>query len=258
MPAENKAGGRLQVESSPTAGVYVEGIFAGNTPLEIPELKPGSYRIVVMRESYDDYVEDVRIAAGNASVIQARWVRTTKLRPSPIRKQDDSIEVDDVKRREYAKAKSVEPLRKYKVLEIANTIVKTEEKVPAEFPYALLPDLAVELDKKTDFEKFVTNFTSGASAKWISSSEDNSPALVLSSVITQFDPGSRATRYFVGFGAGKTRIYCLFRLVDKATNRIIFERMENGSVSMGVLGGSSRGIMKELATDIAKAIKQNW
>ena len=50
----------------------------------------------------------------------------------------------------------------------------------------------------------------------------------------------------MGFGAGKTRAYCLFRLIDKATGEVVFERMENGSVSMGLFGGSSSGAMKEI------------
>jgi hypothetical protein len=34
--------------------------------------------------------------------------------------------------------------------------------------------------------------------------------------------------------------------------------MENGSVSMGLFGGSSSGAMKELGEDIAKAIRASW
>ncbi|MBI1955905.1 MAG: DUF4410 domain-containing protein, partial [Acidobacteria bacterium] len=111
------------------------------------------------------------------------------------------------------------------------------------------------------FDKFVTNYTRGPSAKWVeSTSGSGEPTLVLSGVITRYQRGSRAKRYFVGFGAGKTRMYCLFRFADKATNQVLLERMENGSISGGfsLFGGASAGAMRELAEDIASVVKQNW
>jgi len=136
--------------------------------------------------------------------------------------------------------------------------------VASQYPdhlYALLRDTAIKLDEKTKFDKFVTNYTAGPSSRWIeSNTEITEPTLVLSGVITRYQRGSRAKRYFVGFGAGKTRVYCLFRFVDKATNEVLLERMENGSISGGLslFGGSSAGAMKELGGDIANAAKKNW
>ncbi len=49
---------------------------------------------------------------------------------------------------------------------------------------------------------------------------------------------------FSGFNAGKTRVYCMFRFVDQATNEVLLERMEDGSIWFSVAVGA--GAMKEL------------
>ena len=161
-------------------------------------------------------------------------------------------------RKPYEKAKSMKKLGEYEVLEIANFLVKSEEPLEPERSYAIFGDLARQLDDKTKFASFVTNYTPGVSERWIEADRKDAPTLVLSGVITEYQGGSQAKRYLVGFGAGKTRAYCLFRLVDKATGAVVFERMENGSVSGGFAGGSSSGAMKEIGEDIAKAIRKNW
>ncbi len=50
----------------------------------------------------------------------------------------------------------------------------------------------------------------------------------------------------IGFIAGETRVYCMFRFVDQATNEVLLERMENGSIWCSV--AASAGAMKELAS----------
>lgn len=140
--------------------------------------------------------------------------------------------------------------------------MKSDEEVPPDHLYAVLRDIVSELDKENlGFQTFVTSYTRGPSARWKESGPGlGEPTLVLSGVITRYQRGSRAKRYFAGFGAGKTRIYCLFRLVDKKTGDVLLERMENGSISGGfsLFGGASAGAMRELAEDIAHVIKTNW
>ena len=178
---------------------------------------------------------------------------------SPVRADDDyESVVGKEARKPYEKAKSVKRLREYQVLEIASFLVKSEEPLPPQYLYSIFHDLAEQLDEKTKFETFVTNYTQGPSERWTESAGPEAPTLVLSGVITEYQAGSKAKRYLVGFGAGKTRAYCLFRLVDKATGEVVFERMENGSVSMGLFGRSSSGAMKEIGEDIAKVIRKNW
>jgi uncharacterized protein DUF4410 len=53
----------------------------------------------------------------------------------------------------------------------------------------------------------------------------------------EFDPGSRATRYFVGFGAGKGRIGYHVKLRDAATSEVVGQLDAYGTLAMGVFGG---------------------
>ena len=253
--------GTLEVVSVPSgARVYIEGFLAGRTPVKAEQIVPGDYRVVVKEDTHDDFVQDVTATAGETSRVDVQLTPNTGVWKSPVRDEDDWTPVMDDKK-PYEKAKSRMRLRDYKTLEIANFLGKSDkdEEVPPDHLYAFLRDLAIGLDKKTKFEKFITNYTRGPSERWAESDTGGKePRLILSGVITRYQRGSRTKRYVVGFGAGKTRAYSLFRLVDKRTNEVLFERMENGSVSMGIFGGGSAGAMKELGEDIAKAITKNW
>ena len=62
--------------------------------------------------------------------------------------------------------------------------------------------------------------------------------LLLNGTIISFEEGSRAARYFIGFGAGKA--YCTIQAVftDKATGEEVIRTNFDGELSMGLFGGS--------------------
>ena len=62
--------------------------------------------------------------------------------------------------------------------------------------------------------------------------------LQLEGTLISFEKGSRAKRYFIGFGAGKA--YCTIQSVftDKTTNETILKLNFDGELSMGIFGGS--------------------
>ena len=62
--------------------------------------------------------------------------------------------------------------------------------------------------------------------------------LVLDGTLLSFEKGSRAKRYFIGFGAGKA--YCTIQSVfkDKKTEEQILKLNFDGELSMGIFGGS--------------------
>lgn len=253
--------GSIEIASEPSAArVYIEGFLAGETPVKVDQVVPGTYRLVIKGDSYDDFVQDVQVSAGGIKKVEARLDPDTGAWHSPLREEDDWIPVLDKDKKRYEKAKSTKRFRDYKVLEIGNFLMKSDEEVPPDHLYALLRHLAIQLDEKTKFDKFVTNYTWGPSPRWVeSNTEITEPTLVLSGVITRYQRGSRAMRLWVGFGAGKTRVYCLFRFVDKATNEVLLERMENGSISWEFsFADASARAMKELAEDIANAVRKNW
>ena len=257
--ADDEDVGAIEIASEPEgASVYIEGILAGTTPHDRGNLPEGKYRIVFKSSSNGgDFVQDVAVTKQQTTRVTATLASSGWR--SPVREEDDwSAVVGKDSRKPYEKAKSTKKLGEYEILEIANFLVKSEEPLEPARSYAIFRDLACQLDDKTKFASFVTNYTPGVSERSIEADGKDAPTLVLSGVITEYQGGSQAKRYLVGFGAGKTRAYCLFRLVDKATGEVVFERMENGSVSMGMFGGSSSGAMKEIGADIAKAIRKNW
>ncbi|HSF19679.1 MAG TPA: PEGA domain-containing protein [Vicinamibacteria bacterium] len=258
VPTENETG-TIEVRSTPPgASVYIEGLFSGTTPAVVAGVPAGSYRIVVKHDGLGDFAEDVVIESQNTAVVDATLPRSGYR--SPVRDDEDYTGVvGKDARKPYENAKSQKKLSNYQVLEIGSFLVKSEDPLEPELRYTIFHDLAEQLDKKTKFTTFVTNYTKGPSERWREDRvSDDEPALVLTGVITEYQKGSQTKRYLVGFGAGKTRAYCLFRLMDKSSNEVVFERMENGSVSMGLFGGSSSGAMKEIGEDIAKAIEGNW
>lgn len=241
------------------APVFVEGFLVGQVPAHVTGLPPGDYRVVVKGFEGGDFVEDVTLEEGQTVSVSAEAPATASW-ASPRRAEDDWVAVakDDQKRLE--KAEAAKPLRGYTRLELANFLVKSDETVQPEHLFSLFGNLlrGIEDRKKLRELELATNYSSGGSDRWVSQEGSNEPTMILSGVITRYDPGSRAKRYFVGFGAGRTRIYCLFRLVDKATDEVLLERMENGSISGGLFGGSGSGATKELGQDIAKAIEREW
>ena len=260
MAADEPNFGAIDVKSEPPgAWVYIEGIFAGMTPLQVDRLSPDrSYRVLVKMGSYNDFFEDVEVTKGDIDEILAR-LRKRDQPCSARRDEDDWTPLVDADKKRYERARSQKRFRHYRVLELSNFLMKSDEEVPPDQLYSLFSKLAEQLDKKTKFEQLVTNYTAPTSGRWEEPADAaDEPTLVLSGVITRYQRGSRMKRYIIGFGAGKTRLYCLFRLVDKKTGQVLLERMENGSISGGAFGGDSFHAIKEIAGDIAKRIKKDW
>jgi len=82
--------------------------------------------------------------------------------------------------------------------------------------------------------------------------------LQLAGTITEFDKGNRAARYFVGFGAGRSKIQARVRFTDGATGAVVFEDDVDGKVVMGTFGGDSKGATRGLAKEVAKVTKRRF
>jgi hypothetical protein len=89
-------------------------------------------------------------------------------------------------------------------------------------------------------------------------SDAAAPTLKIAGTITKFKEGSRAKRYLVGFGAGKSKVIAHVKFIDAATGQVLYEFNADGDVVMGLFGGNSGGAKSELAEQIAKAAKKNF
>ena len=68
--------------------------------------------------------------------------------------------------------------------------------------------------------------------------------------VTEAERGSRALRYLVGFGAGQARFRVLATIVDEK-NRVLASKELGGTQTMGMVGGSSNGAVRDAADQVA-------
>ena len=98
---------------------------------------------------------------------------------------------------------------------------------------------------------------SGLFAKVINASEreyapGSEKALVLEGEITRLAPGSRALRYLVGFGAGRTKAQTEMHFVDPQAGSVVLVTADRRAAAYGVFGGDSRDHLRESFDDMAR------
>ncbi|MDC7252791.1 DUF4410 domain-containing protein [Wohlfahrtiimonas chitiniclastica] len=69
------------------------------------------------------------------------------------------------------------------------------------------------------------------------------------------DEGSRALRYFVGFGAGKARALIEVKIINRKDHQELATLHSEATLSMGAFGGDTKGILNDAAIDIVQKIK---
>jgi hypothetical protein len=139
---------------------------------------------------------------------------------------------------------------KYQQIEITGFEVKQG----VEFPPDYLADLTNELvTQMKETEKFREVSRAGEAP-----AGSDALALRLSGTVTEFKAGSRAVRYLVGFGAGRTKVKARVKFTDRATGAVLYEGDVDGKVIMGVFGGDSRGATRGLAKEVAKVARQQF
>lgn len=138
---------------------------------------------------------------------------------------------------------------KYQNAEVAPLTAQEGVQVTAEQLKELTGAVVKELQ---DIKKFRQVSLEGAN------SDAQAPTLKVSATVTKFKAGSRAKRYLVGFGAGKSKVIAHVRFIDRETGGVLYEFDADGDVVMGLFGGNSGGAKSELAGQIAKAAKKRF
>ena len=82
--------------------------------------------------------------------------------------------------------------------------------------------------------------------------------LELRSVVQSYEKGSRAARYFIGFGAGKASCAVQCAFVDKASGKQVLRAIFEGELSMGVVGGSAKQAAGKVLDKILQYLKKNY
>ena len=82
--------------------------------------------------------------------------------------------------------------------------------------------------------------------------------LVVKGTLLSYEKGSRAKRYFIGFGAGKafSTVKCVF--IDKSTGEQVLEATFDGELSLGVFGGEAKRAYEGVVKAIVDYFNDNY
>ena len=120
-----------------------------------------------------------------------------------------------------------------------------DRKLAAEMPLFLQGELVRRFREGGLFTRVVnaseTDYTPGAEK-----------TLVLEDEITRLAPGSRALRYWVGFGAGRSKAQTEIRFVDAQSSQPVLVIADRRVAAYGVFGGDSREHLRESFDDMAR------
>lgn len=137
---------------------------------------------------------------------------------------------------------------KYESIEIVKFDIQEGVKFPPESRDVIMAQVVEELKQ---LKKFKQVANTGETV-----TEGAGPTVRLTGTITKYKPGSRAKRYFIGFGAGATKVNARLKFVDAATGEVLFEKDVDGKVWIGLFGGDSSGATRGLAKEVAKVAKK--
>jgi hypothetical protein len=166
-----------------------------------------------------------------------------------MKKGIEMVEDKDLGKVYLASGFNFEP---YDTLFISNpstSLLSPKEDIdPNEMKIVLKNQLLAKLEALDVFTT-VTDDKSVLSSEVISAQQ----VLVMNSTITELDPGSRALRYLVGFGAGSTKVQVETEIRDPKTKQLYFMASDRRSAAFGVFGGDSKGYILDSLSKIAEA-----
>ena len=120
-----------------------------------------------------------------------------------------------------------EPLSAFSVIEVGE-ISSNVSDIESQVPVKIRSDIIKEVSALRRFQS-VTRQT-----------DETEGVLLLKSTILSYEKGSRAKRYLIGFGTGKSYLTMRCTMINKATGEKIFEGDFEGEMMGGLFGGSSR------------------
>lgn len=135
----------------------------------------------------------------------------------------------------------------YKIVEIEKFAIADGVEFPENDLSELMSYLVTHFNKSRRFENvFLSTDTASQS----------SPAkrAKITGTITKYSKGSRAARYLVGFGAGRTKLVASVKVSDAETGTLLFEQNVDGHVYGGLFGGETDGAKSNLSSEIIKTM----
>jgi hypothetical protein len=126
-----------------------------------------------------------------------------------------------------------EPIANFSVLEIRDFTSNLSDEDSVELASRFADQLYVAVMKDRDAHPGESVFE-----EVVRATTRNDDVLVLDGTIISFEKGSRAKRYWIGFGAGKA--YCTIQatFINKLTGEQVLKTNFDGELSMSLFGGS--------------------
>ena len=130
-----------------------------------------------------------------------------------------------------AQTKSGKLLSEYNSIIVEKVMLDENPKL-AKFPAGHDTDLqkkiVADLQKKVVFSEIIDGTKQAGEQEPIANSPANGKRLILSTTIIDFNPGNKALRYTVGWGAGATKVKAKFTFRDAATGQELWTHTQQG------------------------------
>jgi hypothetical protein len=143
-----------------------------------------------------------------------------------------------------------EQKNRYRIIEVGQFNIQEGVKFPESYLTTLSGELIAQLQELKLFNQVLNENASPTGSEV--------PSIKLTGTVTKFNPGSRAKRYILGPGFGKTKIVAHVKFIDRSTGAVLFEKDVDGKVIIGFFGGESIGATRGLAKEVAKVAKQRF
>ncbi len=135
----------------------------------------------------------------------------------------------------------------YNAIQVAAFEIQKESNFPPEFLPALQTEIAKQLTSAKAFAEVVPAGQSPAAP--------DAHLLRLTGVITNYNPGNRAARYFGGYGAGAAEIDSKVSFVDATTGQPLMSQDLRAVLASGFFGGKSEDSVKDYARQVVNKAK---
>lgn len=148
------------------------------------------------------------------------------------------------------------PQKIYQNIEVGKFTIRPSVEFPAEKIDSLTLSVVNAIRGS---KKFAQVAVEGAPAATETAAETaDVSVLKISGEVVKFDKGSRALRYVVGMGTGKSKLIVNVKFIDAKTGETVLEQIVDGDTSHGFFGGDSANVRTEVADEIVKVMKKNF
>ncbi len=147
----------------------------------------------------------------------------------------------------FASPSSAQTPSPYMTVEVERFTVANGVEFPEKDLDEMMSALVLSMNRSRRFERV---FLSGdASAQAAATRRAK-----VSGTITKYSKGSRAARYLVGFGAGRTKLVAGVKVIDAESGELLFEQDVDGHVYGGLFGGETDQAKGNMASEIVKTM----